>query len=651
MNHVLNSLTRVDKSKIDYYKGLRQGLLLIIPALIGYFFGFFNFGLLISTGTLAHVYVFKGSTQSMLRTVIICSLSFSLCMMLGTLTIIQPIVFGLILLVVVAVPYYIFNALKVAGPSSTFFLVTYCLPINLPHAPEEALLRGLGILIGGILATITVMLTILFTKVKAEDRAINADFATIHNLLHHYNDPEAFKTYARNAVTEFRTSEKLLITSTSGGNGKLSSRFQKLILLHTAAQGIYSELLELNEKNVRPIPQDLIEMMDYIYNGIQQPRTSRPWTKPVDVPSEFENLLNHILKIDEMVHANDNQIEHEADIRKPLYSKRIYQNLTFDSIVFRNALQYTVIMAIAIFIALGFNIQKAYWVPLSAHTVLLSNMTTIRSLDRALARGIGTIIGALILSGILALNINPLIAILIMGVSAVMTEAFVAANYAFAVIFITTQVIMLNGLASHNLSIEIAYTRIIDVILGIVITVIGIFLVARNTASSMLPGAIAELVRKEATLFHYLFSKNKYETNEVDKGERLNLNVKISNVTQMYNSANGELFSNKEVVRYYYPSIFALEEISFMLERAMNNKHRITIDDEQMGEYLLAFENIAKHFQLQGSLEERELSHLPQYNYIRSALINIQRNSVHARKDITENEEEHHTSNDSQLKG
>ena len=73
----------------------------------------------------------------------------------------------------------------------------------------------------------------------------------------------------------------------------------------------------------------------------------------------------------------------------------------------------------------------------------------------------------------------------------------------------------------------------------------------------------------------------------------------------MYNSANGELFSNKEVVRYYYPSIFALEEISFMLERAMNNKNRITIDDEQMGEYLLAFENIAKHFQLQGSLEER----------------------------------------------
>ena len=55
--------------------------------------------------------------------------------------------------------------------------------------------------------------------------------------------------------------------------------------------------------------------------------------------------MDHILKIDEMIHANDNQIEYEADIRKPLYSKRIYQNLTFDSIVFRNTLQYSVIMA------------------------------------------------------------------------------------------------------------------------------------------------------------------------------------------------------------------------------------------------------------------------------------------------------------------
>lgn len=164
MNQILNSLIRFDTSKIDYFKGIRQGLLMVLPALIGYLCGFPSFGLLISTGTLAHIYVFKGSPQSMLRTVIICVLSFTVCMILGTLTVTQPILFGLLLLIVVAVPYYSFNALKLAGPSSTFFLVTFCLPINLPVAPDQALIRGLAIFIGGVLATITVLFNHLFHK-------------------------------------------------------------------------------------------------------------------------------------------------------------------------------------------------------------------------------------------------------------------------------------------------------------------------------------------------------------------------------------------------------------------------------------------------------------------------------------------------------
>ena len=117
-------------------------------------------------------------------------------------------------------------------------------------------------------------------------------------ILHHFDEPEDFKAYARNAVTEFRNSEKLLITSTSGGNGKLSKRFQKLILLHTSAQGIYSELLELNENHIRPLPSDLVEMMDHIIKNVQQPKQQyRPWSKVVDVAPEFQNLMDHILKI------------------------------------------------------------------------------------------------------------------------------------------------------------------------------------------------------------------------------------------------------------------------------------------------------------------------------------------------------------------
>lgn len=620
-------------------KGLRQGLLMIIPALVGYFLGNFSLGLLVSTGTLAHIYVFKSSPRAMIRTVILCSISFAICMALGTLTVTQPILYGVTLLLVTVIPYYIFSALKIAGPSSTFFLVTFCLPSNLPVAPNEALYRGFAILIGGAIATIVVLITILFQKQKIENRAINADFKMLEELMHNYNDTEKFAESAKAAVTQFKNSDELLITATAGINQNLSQRFQRLLLLHTSAQGLYSELLELHEKGIRPIPNDLIEMMDVTIRNAYRPTGAREkWTKEVNVHDDFDNLLQYILKIDEITNLDSNQIEHEASVRKPLYSQRIIHNLTLDSIVFRNTLIYAVIMAVAIFISLAFNIQKSYWIPLTAHTVLLG-MTTRRMLDRSVSRGLGTIIGTLLLSAILYFNPHLVIAVIIMGLAAMVTEAFVGSNYAFAVIFITTQVILLNGLASKNLSISIAYTRIFDVLIGIVIAVVGILLINRQTASAMLPRTIAEVVRKEAVIFQYLFSENKYDDESRERNESLELSVRMSNMTQINNSASGELFSNKEVIRYYYPSIFALEEINFMLMRAMQDKQRQRISDKQMGEYLVTFENLAKHFELQSRLDINDLTDLPQYNYLKSALMKLQNNCVYTRKDIDDVED------------
>ncbi|MBO8554987.1 FUSC family protein [Staphylococcus aureus] len=601
---------------------------MIIPAIIGYLCGNFQFGLLVATGTLAHIYVFKGPSRSKLRTVIICNLAFAICMMLGTLTAKTPLVFGMTLLIVTVIPFYIFTALKIDGPSSTFFIVTFSLPINLPIAPEEALYRGFAILVGGILATMMVLITIVFSKNKAEEQAIQNDFKLISKLLHTYNDKAAFLQVAKTAVDSFKASDKLLITSTSS-NDKLSRRFQKL--LHTSAQGIYSELLELNAKQIRPLPDELIEMMDHIIAQLDNSDENvRYWRKEVTVTEEFQNLFNHILKIDEMVHANEARIAYEADMRKPLYSKRIYQNLTLDSIVFRNTLRYTAIMMIAIFIALMFDFEKAYWIPLSAHTILLGT-STIHAIERGMARGLGTILGVLVLSVILLFSIPTPVAVILMGIAALFTEALVGANYAIAVVFITIQVILMNGLASQNLTINIAFPRVIDVAIGIVIAIIGLFVLGQRTASVLLPNVMAEVVRKEATLFHYLFSENQYKDNVYQKNTAMNLSVKLNNMTQVYNAANGELFSDKTLIQNYYPSLFALEEISFMLNRAMANEDRLTINEQLMGEYLATFENIAKHLELNTELEIKILPDLPQYNYIQSAMMNIQHNGFRER--------------------
>ena len=65
----------------------------------------------------------------------------------------------------------------------------------------------------------------------------------------------------------------------------------------------------------------------------------------------------------------------------------------------------------------------------------------------------------------------------------------------------------MNGLASQNLTINIAFPRVIDVAMGMRIAIIGLFVLGQRTASALLPYVMAEVVRKEATLFHYLFLK------------------------------------------------------------------------------------------------------------------------------------------------
>lgn len=629
----LKSLVRFNSMKIDVAKGLRQAILMFIPLIIGYLMGHLSTGLLISTGTLAHIYVFGGSSKSKLRIVFFSSIGLSIAMILGTLTVSQPLIFGVLLLIVTVIPYYIFSSLNIPGPSSTFFIVAFSLPFNLPVAPEEALYRGLAMFVGGLLATLIVTILIVISKESAESKAIKNDYNIIKQLIYNFDDPKAFAKASQFAVTAFRNSDTQLITS-STAKSKESPEFQRLLLLHNTAQGIHSELLELNEKNMRPLPKEIKEMADFVIKLVySEGNFKKQWTKTVEIDDQYQNLVDNIFKVDAIMNAGNERVEHEIDIRVPIYGHRMLTNLTLDSFVFRNTLRYTVIMAISIFIALMFGFEKAYWIPLSTHTVLLGS-TTLHSFERAGSRGVGTIIGVLVLSLIL-LSTPPLpIAIILLAAAAGVTEVFVGANYSFAVIFITIQVILLNGIAANHLTILIALPRVIDVIVGIAIAVICLLVIGRKTASSMLPATLADVARDEAVLFHYLFASSKYSSREQDKQEMLQLSVKLNNMKQVYNSANGELFSNKMVIQYYYPSIYALEEISFMLTRALSNEERYHIDDETMGKYLLIFENIAKHFERGSHIKVQEIPELPQYMHIKTSLMSIQNNCMNARQKV-----------------
>ncbi len=149
----MKQLTFIDKKKIDIRKGLRQGMLMFIPLLYGLLFNDFPSALLITIGTLAHVYAFDWTFTSRMRIVSLTSFSFVIAMMLGTLTSGNSIVFAIFLLVFSVIPYYIFTTLNVPGPSSTFFIIAYSLSLVMPQQPEGFLYRGAMVGVGGVTIT------------------------------------------------------------------------------------------------------------------------------------------------------------------------------------------------------------------------------------------------------------------------------------------------------------------------------------------------------------------------------------------------------------------------------------------------------------------------------------------------------------------
>ncbi len=583
MNYLKN-VTYIDCHKIDFQRAFRQGLLMFLPLCFGMIFNNFSATLLATIGTFANIYVFKGTFNSRLRAVTFSALGLTVAMMLGTLTSGTPLLFGICLLIVAVVPYYIFSTLNIPGPSSTFFIIAYSLSSVMPHDPQAFAFRGAMVGVGGLMAVLFVYIEIKLRKEQPEYDAVAQEFKQIQSLIDHFNDQVKFNDLTKTVVRTLISTSEILQTSRSLLKNK-SIDSQRLTLLHHAAEGIYSELLELNAKGHRPIPEIISDMVSFVMNQILAPSHSHhTWKKRVDVSPEYENLVELIFKVDEILTAPDATISKNETIQSPQYWKRLRYNLTPESMNFISTVKYSVIIGIAILIALIFDFERAYWIP------------------------------------------SPLIiAVILLCLSGALTEMLIGANYALAMFAITVQVILLSGLAQGNLTIMIAVPRLLDTTVGILIAVIGVMIIGRRLASKRLPEIIADVTRIEAQMFHTIFSSKSEETSYNRYRERLRLKLNIDNMETMYRFAYGELLSNRKRTQYLYPAMFILEQMSFKLIQALYDDKPKYLNNEAMGQYLVAFENVAKLFE-QGRYQTQliDLPKLEYYAQLRRSLMQLQ---------------------------
>ncbi|UTH02579.1 FUSC family protein [Macrococcoides canis] len=593
MTEYYKRLFYIDVKKINLAKGTVQFILMLIPLLIFYIFDSIGSGLLFSIGTLSNIYVFNGTKRSKIKTIVVSTIGLALAMILGSLTAESMLLFGILLFCFATIPYYVCNTLSIKGPSSTFFIVAYGLGSIMPYQPELALYRGILVISGGILTVIIIAMIDEFYGNRYIDDLVAEDYNSILKLMRSFNKDD-FETINEHVMRSLMTTSDAL-SSVKPAITQQQPEYERTLLLHQLAEGIYAEVLDVKAKGIEQLSEDLMNMMDKIVSMVKEREYPQSgWTRNFRIDESFNHIAALIYKTEEILFAPTKHIEIRTLNTRPHFITRLIRNITPESNAFVISIKYAVIMALAITIALGFHIDRPYWIALTVHSVLVGN-TTLLSLERATSRFVGTLIGIAVVALILWLNPDTIWILILIAITAGINEMLVASNYTFAMISITTQVLLMSGIAVGHLSISFAYLRITDVVIGVLIAVVGVTIIGRKSASNKLPEVVATLLRIQASTLYYLYASN--HKIKDSRNEMFKLYLNLSNVKMTYSNAYGEFSANKQVLKNYYLIIFLTEQITFLLNRQLRDGHTKCIDDEVLGHYLLAFERVAQQLE------------------------------------------------------
>src|SRR5699024_1217263 len=71
------------------------------------------------------------------------------------------------------------------------------------------------------------------------------------------------------------------------------------------------------------------------------------------------------------------------------------------------------------------------------------------------------------------------------------------------------------------------------------------------------------------------------------------MRTNLANLTALYDAAIGEIPKKRELIEYYWPIIYSMEKLAFLLERAAESKARPELSEYELATLLYLFETLA----------------------------------------------------------
>lgn len=618
---IIREAMAVNNRSAPWERAIGAALSMTIPIFIGLFFNQLQLGLIAGLGGFTYLYAFRIPYALLSKQLLFVGISIILSAFLGSLIAPYPIAVAITMGLIAAVMIFIFNALKFIGPSAIFFVLIFALTADMPHVDLLGAFKRAGLVgLGAALSWIIAMIGFLIHPHRPEIQSVYKAYLQIIKLTESVGTAQfQHEKYLTMAALK-EAEETLLAGQLPWSPSEIYTR-----LLHLAIEGNEYMLYLGNHyaHATEPLPNAITEFLTSITHSLKKNLKNDHAHNPPSLQDALlqehlqamqQSLTAPVASLKSITHAYDYSI-------KDILAHALDRN----SLVFVTAIRFGVVTTIAALIAYGFHFTRSYWIPLSC-VAIMSGASMIATYYRAIQRSIGTLIGIIIASTILYFHPSGYILALIIFCFTVMTEILIVKNYGLAVIFITPNALLLaETITQGQFSFfHFSSARIIDVVIGSVIGLMGVLLMGKRSASIRIPRILMRTLRNQSQMILLLFSEPKKNTPQQIQARLIKMRTNLSNLTALYTAAIGEIPKNKALIEYYWPIIYSMEKLAFLLEHATNHPNRPRLTDNELAKTLYLFETLANSVQFDEPIELITVPSIPNFYSIEREINTLQ---------------------------
>jgi uncharacterized membrane protein YccC len=623
---ILKQALAVNKRPFPWLKAFSAGLAASLPVIIGLLLGNFEYGIIAGLGGFTYLYVFNIPYAQRAKKLFFVVLGMTLVTVLGTLAAPYTLAVAILMGVIGAMAIFIFGALRIAGPSAIFFVLVFSMTTGMPVEPELALLRAGLVFLGGCLSWVLGMIGWLFDPHGPEKSVVERVYLELAVFIDSVGE-DNFTESRNRLMSVLNESDETL------NEGFIPWRetdiYKRLYLLNKQANTIFVYILDHFLESQEKLPPELGKMVRELAHSFNRKKNEGTYERilqPSELDKDVNQLFTFVYDADALMNEPTTKINQGIQISK--LSRKTIIGGAFDknSIVFISAVRFGFVIIISAIIAFEFELARSYWVPLSCVAVM-SGATIVSTHHRAIQRGIGTVLGILIASIILALEPSGYIIAFFVLLLTFITELFIVKNYGLAALFFTPNALLMAESTSQG-SFSFAYfasARMIDVLIGSVIGLIGVWLIGRKSASSRLPHIISKTIRAQAQLLLILFSVQGNGFNVRGSEELKKMRINIMNLKTLYHTASGEIPVNTVALDYYWTVIFSIEHLCYLLEDCSKMEKRPILSDTALSQLLYACESAANAANQKRSPSIKTIPEIEGFPSIQRELINLQK--------------------------